>query len=261
MKHGQIAIVGGTGRMGSWMAGLLERRGHSVLRTGRGTEIRPEDAAASCRVVIVSVPLHRTIDVIRRIAPQVREDGLLMDLTSIKKAPLDAMLAYSRAQVVGLHPLFGPESDPDKGPLSVALCQGRGRSGLRWITRVLRREGYRAGVIDPDEHDRIMGVVQGVNHFATLATALCIRTSGLPVEILERWSTPSFRAVLERIRVLLDQPDRLFRGLMTGTHAARTGVNQYRLAVEELADATSSEEEARFRELFQRLAETFERRG
>lgn len=251
----RIAVIGGTGRMGSWMADLLEGRGHRVLKTGRSTDILPEDAAETCRVVIVSVPVKDTLEVIRRVAPLVREDGLLMDLTSVKKAPLEEMLACSRSQVVGLHPLFGPESYSNNGPLTVAVCPGRGRSGVRWITEVLRHEGYCIDIIDPGEHDRIMGIVQGVNHFATLALALCISESDIPVETLERWSTPSFRAVLHRIRGLFAQPYELFQALMTETQASRTAVDQYRLTVNKLWDATTCEDRDRFRSLFRRLSE------
>ncbi len=261
MNDARIAVVGGTGRMGSWIADLLERRGHRVLRTGRGTDPRPEEAARACRVVIVSVPVQRTIEVIRCVAPCVREDGLLMDLTSIKQAPLHAMLELSRAEVVGLHPLFGPKADPADGPLTVALCPGRGKRGLRWIAGVLRSEGYFVDRIEASEHDRIMGVVQGVNHFATLALALCLSRSGVPLEALERWSTPSFRLALDRIRALLSQPDHLFQALLTGTPAARSGMERYRLAVKELESAAACGENARFQDLFLGLEKAFGTRG
>lgn len=260
LNDAQVAVVGGTGRMGSWMAGLLERRGHRVLRTGRRTRLRAEDAAGSSQVVIVSVPVQRTAEIIRRVGPLVGEDGLLMDLTSVKKEPVHAMLANSRAQVVGLHPLFGPDAGPSKSPLTVAVCPGRGKEGLRWITRVLRTQGYDVGVIEPGEHDRIMGVVQGANHFATLALALCIGRSGIPVERLERWSTPSFRLALDRIRSLLGQPEALLEALMTETGAARGGVAGFRIAVEALAEATLAEERGRFRNLFHEMEEALENR-
>ena len=56
----------------------------------------------------LSVPIHRTEEIIREIGPAVRKGGLLMDLTSLKKAPVEAMLKYSGAEVLGVHPLFGP---------------------------------------------------------------------------------------------------------------------------------------------------------
>ncbi len=65
-ENARVAIIGGTGRMGSWLARVLARRGHPVLKAGRRTRTRPEHAARSCDVVVISVPLERTIKVIER---------------------------------------------------------------------------------------------------------------------------------------------------------------------------------------------------
>ena len=64
-------------------------------------------SAEQCDLVIVSVPIRDTVRVIEEIAPLLTQDQLLCDLTSLKVAPVDAMLK-SKAQVIGLHPMFGP---------------------------------------------------------------------------------------------------------------------------------------------------------
>ena len=51
------------------------------------TELTPEEAAGVADVVVISVPIDRTVDVIHRLGPLVRGDALLMDVTSIKEAP------------------------------------------------------------------------------------------------------------------------------------------------------------------------------
>ena len=254
-------IIGGTGRMGSWLAGLLERSGHHVLRTGRGTRIRPEDAARLCDVVVISVPIGSTIRVIEQVGPLIREDALLMDLTSVKEAPLKAMLRHSRSQVVGLHPLFGPAPNPDEGPLTVAACRGRGESGLPWIQGLLLAEGYRVKEIDPAEHDRIMSVIQGTNHFSTMALALFLSRCGIHPEELSAWSTPAFRSTLDRIRALTAQPGDLFQALLTQNPAAAERVGQYGEAVETMSRALYSPEGDAFERIFDRLADAFGKRG
>jgi len=253
IQKARVGIIGGTGRMGSWLAGLLEGRGHRVLRVGRGSAIRPEDAARSCRVVVVSVPVECTIPVIGRIAPLIREDALLMDLTSVKEAPVKEMLSRCRGQVVGLHPLFGPRPDLEEGPLTVAACRGRGESGFRWIRGLLQGEGYRVKVIDPAEHDRLMAVIQGVNHFSALALAVFLAGCGIAPADLEDWSTPAFRAALDRIRAMTNQPGGLFRSLLTENPAVAEHLHQYENAVKELNQALVRGCEGEFTFLFSRL--------
>jgi prephenate dehydrogenase len=243
--------------MGSWLAGLLERNGHRVMRAGRRTRIRPEDAASFCDVVVISVPLGSAIRVIEQVAPMVREDALLMDLTSVKEAPLKAMLQHSRSRVVGLHPLFGPAPDPDEGPLTVAACKGRGESEFQWIRSLLLGEGYRVKEVDPAAHDRLMAVIQGANHFSTMALALFLSRCGISPEELDAWSTPAFRGALGRIRALTSQPGELFQGLLTENPAVADRVTQYREAVETLSRALYSPRGEAFGEIFGRLAGAF----
>jgi len=253
----QVAIIGGTGRMGGWLADLLERSGHSVLKVGRRTKVAPEEAARSCDVLAISVPLDKTIPMIERIGPLIRKNALLMDLTSIKLAPMKAMLHHSRSQVVGLHPLFGPNAIAGEGPLTVAVCPGRGETGRCWIRDRLQGEGYCVREIDPAEHDRIMGVVQGANHFATLAFALFLRRSGLPLDVFETWSTPAFRPVLARIHALLSQPEDLVKGLLRGNSTVLPFVAQYRQAVEDIEETLGGQSHQGFQDVLNQIGKRF----
>ena len=62
---------------------------------------------SAASLVIVSVPIHDTVRVIDEIAPFLTADQILCDLTSLKVKPVEAMLK-SKADVIGLHPMFGP---------------------------------------------------------------------------------------------------------------------------------------------------------
>ncbi len=260
-ENARVCIIGGTGRMGSWLARVLARRGHPVLKAGRRTQAAPEHAARLCDVVVVSVPLDRTIRVIERVAPQVREDALLMDLTSVKAAPMEAMLSLCRGQVVGLHPLFGPAAKPGEGPLTVAACRGRGEAGFHWIKNSLEDEGYDVREIDPAEHDRIMAVIQGVNHFSAMALGLFLKDCGVRPEDLHAWSTPSFRSTIGRIRDMGAQPAELFRGLILENPASKGHIDQYIKTVNILYQTLFSRDAAEFELSFGRLKAVFDNGG
>ncbi|MHC4129805.1 MAG: prephenate dehydrogenase/arogenate dehydrogenase family protein [Planctomycetota bacterium] len=120
-----VAVIGGHGAMGKCMAKLFADLGHAVM-------LSPEEAASVADVVLISVPIDVTVDVIRRLGPRVRNDALLMDVTSIKTGPVEAMLAACQAEVVGTHPLFGPSVHSLQGqrivvtPARGARCSGPG---------------------------------------------------------------------------------------------------------------------------------------
>jgi prephenate dehydrogenase len=242
--------------MGSWFAGLMERQGFTVLRSDLGTELTPQAMTVRCEVVVVSVPISETLKVIREVGPILPENGLLMDLTSVKKSPLDAMLEHSVAQVVGLHPLLGPEAGFNSGG-RVVVCPGRGESGLSWITRVLQESGLTPVYLGAEEHDRMMGLIQGANHFSTLALALAVSRSGFEVSNLSRCATETFRERLERIRFMMEQPVELFGSLLMDNPAAAECGERYLEGARGLLEIIMKKDKQAFSNLLASLRETF----
>jgi len=256
LEHPKVGIVGGTGKMGSWFGDVLEGLGLEVMRCGRSTELRPKDVASLCDVVVVSVPIKDTVSVIEQIGPLVRKDALLMDLCSVKTEPVSAMLKYSRSQVVGLHPLFGPRAGQNSH-LSVAVCPARGEEGLRWITRIIKKAELKPVVLPPLLHDHIMGLIQGAHHFSVLALAQCIMRSGYSVRDLLKLSTPSFKQTLERIGSILDQTPDLFGPLMMDNAFSRQFIESYRESCEQLAEIIANKQDEIFKDVFLSLKKYF----
>jgi prephenate dehydrogenase len=212
--------------------------------------------AGQCDVVVISVPIPETLNVIKEVGAVVPAEGLLMDLTSVKRGPVEAMLNYSRAQVVGVHPLFGPDIWPDSG-LRVALCPGRGERGLRWIKDIFLGEGIKVTILEPEEHDRMMGLIQGVNHFSTLALARCISRSGFEFEDLKSCSTQTFEQRIDRIRSMMEQSPELFGSLLMDNPWAENLIEQYLESVEYLIGITRKGDRAALDELFESMRSFF----
>lgn len=244
--------------MGAWFADILENAGLEVFRAGRSTDITPAEMARQCNVTVISVPIADTVSVIQEIGPQIPENSLLMDLTSVKAAPMKAMLRYSRAEVVGMHPLFDPDgSAAGNSSLRVAICPGRGKQGLDWIKGVLYNAGLGITIISPEKHDSIMGLVQGANHFSTLALALCISRSGIGLEDILNCSTQTFTHRLDRIRSIMGQPSGLFSSLLMENSSAGRFIDQYIEAADELIKTTKNNDKEMFGKMFEMLKEFF----
>jgi prephenate dehydrogenase len=247
-----VGIIGGTGRMGTWFSGFMEQCGMVVLRTGKDGPHGLEEVVRTCRVVVISVPIRKALPLIRRIGPLMSEDSLLMDLTSVKEAPLAAMMSCSRSEVVGLHPLFGPDDDSPR-ERKMVICRGRGDRGMRWIKGLLQEAGVETLIMDAAEHDRFMGIIQGANHLATLALALSIKRSGVPLEQLVRCATPVFMERLERVQAMLGQPSELFSALMMGNPHAWEFLKAVKGSLEEWLELVGDKDENAFADLFDSL--------
>jgi prephenate dehydrogenase len=105
----EIGIIGGKGDMGRWFARFFSQAGYTVHIAHKDEGMSLAEMGARCSVVMVSVPIGVTCEVIEKIGPAMRKDALLMDITSIKAEPVEAMLRFAECDVIGCHPLFGPE--------------------------------------------------------------------------------------------------------------------------------------------------------
>ncbi|MBQ4415748.1 MAG: prephenate dehydrogenase/arogenate dehydrogenase family protein [Methanomicrobium sp.] len=162
--------------MGTLFRGIFERAGIEVICSGVNTFYSNRYLAAKCDIVIVSVPIHETIRVIEEIAPIMNKNQLLCDFTSIKTPPVEAMLK-SEARVMGLHPMFGPSLSSIKGQTIVATPVRCSESDEKLLFDIFRNEGASVCIMTPEEHDRVMSIVQGLVHFATLSVAEAVRNT------------------------------------------------------------------------------------
>ena len=186
-----IAIIGGEGGMGRSLNTLFSDLGHEVLSADLDTELRPEDAVATADVVIISVPIRETRDVIEQLGPRVRKDALLMDVTSIKTDPMEAMLASTEASVLGTHPMFGPGVNTYQGQ-RVVLCPGRGDEWLDLARQMFTARGLVITETTPAEHDSMMAIVQVLHHFKTQVLGLALSRAGAPLEESLRFTSPAY---------------------------------------------------------------------
>ncbi len=214
-----IGIIGGTGGIGRWFASFFQKEGYTVHVSGERSGLRPSEMAAVCPVVIVSVPIGVTQAVIDEVGPHMGEESLLMDLTSLKSAPVQAMLEASSSEVIGLHPLFGPGVQSLEGQ-NVVLCPARGERWIPWVREALGNRGANLIETTPERHDEIMAVVQALNHLDTIVLGLAIRRSGIAREVLESFSTPLFRGKLEMIDRVFSRPELHAEIIAANPHAA-----------------------------------------
>ncbi|MFH0810634.1 MAG: prephenate dehydrogenase/arogenate dehydrogenase family protein [Pseudomonadota bacterium] len=254
-----IGIIGGTGNMGLWFRRLFEGRGLRVEVASRSTALTPAELAERADVLILSVPIASVEHVATELGPRVRQGGLLMDLTSLKAAPVAFMLAHSSCAVIGTHPLFGP-SAPSLAGHTVVLCPARAaeKTWLPWLSGLLEAEGGKVVLADPNHHDRMMAVVQGLTHFDTLAFALGLARSGLGMKDLLLFSTPNLGLKLKQAARLLRQDASLYAHIGTRNAEVPAMLQNMLEAAAELEAAIAQGQEGGFQALFQEAARFFQ---
>jgi len=168
----EIGIVG-FGRFGRFAAEILgrdfpvtvfDRKNLSGQGGVRFATLR-EVARKPC--LLLCVPISQMERICRRLGPLLTPGQLVMDTCSVKEEPLTLMLDLfpESVEVLGTHPLFGPETGRHGiAGLEVVLCPGRGnRTGK--VEQYLKKLGLKVTVTTATEHDRAMARTQALFHF------------------------------------------------------------------------------------------------
>lgn len=221
----KILILGGTGEMGQWFTRFFKERGYEVTVWGKGgkTEIARklevpfasdlEEAVPASDIVIVSVPINVTEETIAEFAPKMKAGSLLMDFTSIKVKPVEAMRKFtpSDVEILGTHPMFGPTIRTIRGQ-TVILVPVKGRSE-KWfpvIKELFEKGGAHVEITTAAEHDRLVSVVQGLTHFAYIIIGTTIDRLDFDVKRSRKFVSPVYDIMLDFVGRILGQNPYLY---------------------------------------------------
>lgn len=218
----RVGIVGATAGIGATLARVLARAGVAVEGTGLDAGAPAEELAARSELVVLAVPIHVTCAVAAQVGPHVRPGACLMDVTSVKGAPLAAMLAATAPEVdvVGAHPLFGPTAAADLEGRRVVLCPGRGEAWLPRVAKLFELLGAEVVEATAEEHDRHMAFGQALTQAKAIALGATLAKAGVSLARARALSTETSRADLDTLVRLAAQRPGLFADLLCENPAA-----------------------------------------
>jgi len=252
----RVAIIGGHGEMGGLLARLFAELGHRVTLSDLDTELTPKVAAAAAEVVVISVPIETTLQVIAEVGPALSPEALLMDITSIKQAPLAAMLAATEASVIGTHPMFGPGVHSLQGQ-RVVVCAGRGKRWHRWLVDLLEGRGLVVTEADAAEHDRAMALVQVLTHFQTQVLGRTLEQLNRPIEASRPFTSPAYLMELYVAARHFAQDPRLYGPIEMLNPETAAVTAAFSRAAEELREILERRDQGRFDAIFEEVRAYF----
>lgn len=120
---------------------------------------------AECDVTILTVPISRTEEMIKTVAPHLKKGSLLVDACSVKVLPCRWLKKYAPrdVEILGTHPMFGPVTtkfDIDKKywelkDKQVVLCPLRtSEKTMKEIQKFLKSLEIEVIVTTPEDHDQ-----------------------------------------------------------------------------------------------------------
>lgn len=228
-----ICIVGGRGRMGSLMGRFFEEAGNRVAIVDQADGPILWNLVAEHEVILLAVPIPAMEGVLEQLGPLTRVDGAVIDIASVKDAPVEAMLRSCRGEVIGCHPLFGPATDSLRNEI-VFVCPTRSTRWIGWFRSFLDNAAAEVIDIDPKEHDELMATVQVLRHLLLL----CLGRSLMRLEFDLAENLPRsgrwFSGLVAMLRRQLDQDPQLYADLAFHNPASAEVVERFLESAEEI---------------------------
>ncbi len=172
-----IGIIG-FGRFGRLMTGYLAKDFTVKVfnRSDKSAEIAetgamPATLTEACgqKIVILSVPISTMRKMLEQMAPLVRPDAIIIDVSSVKVYPVAWMTAALPPSVslLATHPMFGPDSAAESlHDRKIVLCNVRiDNDRYQKVKSYLTGKGLNVIEATPEEHDRQIAVSLSLTHF------------------------------------------------------------------------------------------------
>jgi prephenate dehydrogenase len=191
----KIAVIG-AGKMGLWFAKFFLAKDYDVVLADRKKAkleklidlpvdliCNFEEAVKDADQILICVSINAMEEVVKAISPFVHEGQAVMDICSIKEAPVKTMHQYIKgATVLGTHPVFGPGSNGVKHKAYVLTpTNDKEQEFAKQYKQWLEKEEAHVFIMTPKKHDELMSVVLGLPHFLGLvACETLLEQANLP---------------------------------------------------------------------------------
>ena len=222
---GKVVIIGGQGQLGRLFGQMFGLSGYRVETLEQGDWPRADEILADAGLVMVAVPIDITCQVIDRLG-KLPADCLLVDVTSVKSAPLEHMLAVHQGPVLGLHPMFGPDV-ASLAKQVIVCCQGRDPAASQWLLDQMTIWGARLQQVEAKAHDEAMTLIQALRHFATFAYGWHLSREQANIDRLLNLSSPIYRLELAMVGRLFAQDPHLYADIILSSPQNLAMIRRY----------------------------------
>ena len=251
----KVAVIGGAGRIGAWFVDYFSSKGfptvisdprieetHSVA-LAVGVEIAENNirAVKNADLALICVPIDKIAEVLHEVAPHMKKEAVLAEVSSIKEKTIEALRRASSFGVrpLSIHPMFGPATKSLKGKTIVVVPVIDGDFEAD-IAKSLFEEANIV-VSDKREHDSAMGIVLSLTYFMNLAFAQVF--SKMDIKSLKMVAGTSFTVQLAIAESIVSEEPNLVASLLRENRFADDYFDSFISKTKEIRELINSDYE------------------
>ncbi len=213
----KVVSVYGYGRFGRLWADILandfkvkvySRRGLKDHEVSNGVEIATKESLFDCDVIFFCVAISSFEQVLIDSSAYLKPDTLFVDTCSVKMMPVEWMLKHlpKNSEIIGTHPMFGPDSYNKNNDLHMVMCDVRTREkNFDFWKNYFMDKRMMVEDMSPLQHDKMVAYSQGITHYIGRVLAdlnlqsVSINTLGYEklLEIIEQTCNDSWQLFLD----------------------------------------------------------------
>lgn len=173
------------------------------------------ESVKNADITVFAVPIAFMTEIIKKVAPFVKENSIVLDVCSIKKWPSKALRKYSPKSVFVLptHPMFGPFISTIAWQIFVLTpLNSEDKNDERYIflKNFLENKGAKVVEETPEEHDKMMAVVQGLTHFNMFVLADTMKNLDFDIEKSFSFVSPIYKIMISSVGRYIGQNPKLY---------------------------------------------------
>ena len=201
-------------------------------------------------ILVVSVPIQSTSDVIREVAPFMKSGSVMVDVTSVKEEPSKTMAEClpESVEYIPTHPVFGPRTTRLDNQVIVLTADRKGE-WYRKVYNYLESKNMRIIETTAEKHDFMMSIVQVLTHFSFISTASAIEKLKVDLSETEDYESPIYNLMIDMIARIVSQNPYLTYNIQSMNSNGPKVRNTFADAVLELRDAINTGDDERFMDI------------
>jgi prephenate dehydrogenase len=258
LKYG---VIGGGKGLGAFFVKLFIQDGFSVSYSSLEGDRLVNNAVGfysdnvelvnDCDIIFLMVPISSMISVLKEIYPYLK-DKVLVDCCSVKKHVVkeyEKLYASNPIEMeyISIHPMFGEDISSIENQVIISCYSSLGYGGfLAGFNEYLIKKRVNVFHLDYAQHDRIMGVVQGLNHFNVFVSAKTLDEVGFEIIYNKAFSSPSYRIFIVFFTRYVLQNPRLYAEIQMYNDECLSVLKVFKAKVDELYSIIEKKDEDAF---------------
>ncbi|MFX1315087.1 MAG: prephenate dehydrogenase/arogenate dehydrogenase family protein [Promethearchaeota archaeon] len=266
----KLTIIGGSGGMGKVFGKYFKSHGFEITLVARNRdrlkqvadelevnyELDLKRSVEDADIVMISIPIPSTPEIIKTIAPFMKKNSLIFDICSLKSEVYKAFHEVHEKYPVNclsLHPMFGPGIiDMTNYVLLVLKIGGTKRYNeiVNGLLTIFKKSGLIITETTPEIHDLRIALTLGVPHMFNILFLNLLRKTGETLSELTKYTGTTFLLQKVFAESIIQREMEMFSDIQIENKEFHKVLNLFEELITEYKNIVQCKDNKRFYKLF-----------